>query len=464
MPDGQGQITNVDLGSADRIEVLRGPFSALYGNSSGGVIQVFTEDGSGPPTRRRRRLRRQLRRAALRRSRRAAASGGFGYVVSGSNFHTDGYRDHSAAERNIGNAKLDLARRRQPRDARRQQRRPAEGAGPARPDARAVRGRSARRRSGGARSSTRARRSTRRRSASSTSAGSTPPTRCARWSTAATATPSSSRRSRSAPQASPLHPGGVIELGRDYGGTDLRWTAKTRLADAPVTLVAGVAYDALDEHRRGYQNFIGTTLGVEGALRRDEDNDVYNFDQYLQGSWQFAPRWTLHAGVRHSKRALRVRGPLHRRHQPRRQRQLRLRRDAAGGRPDVRGDAGAAPLRHRRPRLRDADAERARLPAERPDRPELRPRPGQQRQLRGRREDAQRLGRRQRRAVRDAHRATRSSRSPTSAAARPTRTSARRGGAGSRRRGARDLRENLRAQVAYTWLDARYRDTFRPAR
>jgi iron complex outermembrane receptor protein len=50
LPDGQGQISNVDLGSADSIEVLRGPFSALYGNSSGGVIQVFTEEGSGPPT------------------------------------------------------------------------------------------------------------------------------------------------------------------------------------------------------------------------------------------------------------------------------------------------------------------------------------------------------------------------------------------------------------------------------
>src|SRR5262249_883992 len=50
LPDGQGQLTNIDLNSTDRIEVLRGPFSALYGNSSGGVIQVFTETGSGPPT------------------------------------------------------------------------------------------------------------------------------------------------------------------------------------------------------------------------------------------------------------------------------------------------------------------------------------------------------------------------------------------------------------------------------
>jgi len=44
MPDGQGQFSNFDLDSADRIEVLRGPFSALYGNSSGGVISIFTED------------------------------------------------------------------------------------------------------------------------------------------------------------------------------------------------------------------------------------------------------------------------------------------------------------------------------------------------------------------------------------------------------------------------------------
>jgi iron complex outermembrane receptor protein len=48
MPDGQGQLSHIDLGSASRVEVLRGPFSALYGNSSGGVVQVFTEAGAGP--------------------------------------------------------------------------------------------------------------------------------------------------------------------------------------------------------------------------------------------------------------------------------------------------------------------------------------------------------------------------------------------------------------------------------
>jgi iron complex outermembrane receptor protein len=48
MPDGAGQVSHFNLDSAERIEVLRGPFSALYGNSSGGVIQVFTADGSDP--------------------------------------------------------------------------------------------------------------------------------------------------------------------------------------------------------------------------------------------------------------------------------------------------------------------------------------------------------------------------------------------------------------------------------
>ena len=105
LPDGQGQLSNVDLGSADRIEVLRGPFSALYGNSSGGVIQVFTEEGTTPST-----FSTSLTggsdgtaRFGLKAS---GASGSFGYVVSASEFVTDGYREHSATERRLGNAKF----------------------------------------------------------------------------------------------------------------------------------------------------------------------------------------------------------------------------------------------------------------------------------------------------------------------------------------------------------------------
>jgi outer membrane receptor protein involved in Fe transport len=42
LPDGQGQLTNLELGDVDRIEVLRGSASALHGNASGGVISIWT--------------------------------------------------------------------------------------------------------------------------------------------------------------------------------------------------------------------------------------------------------------------------------------------------------------------------------------------------------------------------------------------------------------------------------------
>jgi iron complex outermembrane receptor protein len=80
----------------------------------------------------------------------------------------------------------------------------------------------------------------------------------------------------------------------------LRWTFKRDFGGQPFSLVAGVARDDLDEHRRGRQNFIGTTLGVEGALRRDENNTVTGTDEYLQASWKPSPRWRVDAGVRHS--------------------------------------------------------------------------------------------------------------------------------------------------------------------
>jgi len=68
-PDGQGQVSQFNLDSAARVEILRGPFSALYGNSSGGVIQIFTADGSGPP---------QLRTGVV--------YGSFGALRAGANF------------------------------------------------------------------------------------------------------------------------------------------------------------------------------------------------------------------------------------------------------------------------------------------------------------------------------------------------------------------------------------------
>jgi iron complex outermembrane receptor protein len=104
MPDGQGQFSQFDLGSADHIEVMRGPFSALYGNSSGGVIAIFTEDAKpgyliGATTEY---GTFNTQRYAMKTT---GDDGLVNYVVDASHFQTDGYRVHSDAERNLFNAK-----------------------------------------------------------------------------------------------------------------------------------------------------------------------------------------------------------------------------------------------------------------------------------------------------------------------------------------------------------------------
>jgi iron complex outermembrane receptor protein len=460
LPDGQGQISNVDLGSADRIEVLRGPFSALYGNSSGGVIQVFTEEGSGPPT-----LGASVAAGSFGSSRVGVKASGaiasFGYVVSGSTFNTDGYRDHSAAERRIGNAKLSwhpddtnsaitlvvnsvaLPKAQDPLGLTRAQ----FDANPRGVDPSATMFDT-------------------RKTVDQTQVGLIYERRVDAVNSLRALVYSGHRNTEQfqaipvGPQASALHPGGVIALGRDYRGTDLRWTAKTKLADAPFTLVAGVAYDALAEHRLGFQNFIGPTLGVEGALRRDENNDVANFDQYGQASWQFAERWTLHAGIRHS--VVRFSSEDH---------------YIVGINPDDSGHlryGATLPVAG----LLFAATNDLHLYAtlgrgfETPTLNELAYRPngatGLNLALGAAKSDSYEAG----------VKARSSSWGEINVAAFETRTdneiatltnvggrSTYQNVGATRRRGveaawSRDLRENLRAQVAYTWLDARYRDAF----
>jgi iron complex outermembrane receptor protein len=101
-------------------------------------------------------------------------------------------------------------------------------------------------------------------------------------------------------QAAPLYPGGEIDLDRAYWGVDLHMTDQRTLSGMPLLLAAGVNYDDLAEARKGYLNYIGSELGVQGALRRDEANHVYDFDQYLQAQWDPSARWRIVAGVRNS--------------------------------------------------------------------------------------------------------------------------------------------------------------------
>src|SRR4029078_2224441 len=104
-----------------------------------------------------------------------------------------------------------------------------------------------------------------------------------------------------ATQAPATSAGGVVDLNRKFGGADARWSWKGSLADKTITWIAGVSYDRQNELPRGSNNSVGTTLGVKGALRRDENNISSNIDEYTQGTWDFATDWSATLGVRHSE-------------------------------------------------------------------------------------------------------------------------------------------------------------------
>ncbi len=105
MPDGQGQPGVADLSAIKSIEVMRGPFSSLYGNSSGGVIQMFTQDAPATPTIGATTMfgSYDTKRNVLEA---AGQSEGVEYMLNVSNFESDGYRDHSRSDKQMATAKF----------------------------------------------------------------------------------------------------------------------------------------------------------------------------------------------------------------------------------------------------------------------------------------------------------------------------------------------------------------------
>jgi iron complex outermembrane receptor protein len=158
-----------------------------------------------------------------------------------------------------------------------------------------------------------------------------------------------------ATQLRPSSPGGVIDLDGAFYGGDLRWNNHSTLADRALDLTAGVTYDRQNQLRQGYNNFVGTTLGVQGALRRDEDDDVYNVDEYAQATWDFADRWSLDVGARHSKVTFSSVDHYVTAGQSRRQRRRRLFRHHAGSRTALSRDQPLASVRVVRQCVRNAD-------------------------------------------------------------------------------------------------------------
>jgi iron complex outermembrane recepter protein len=312
MPDGQGQAATFNLDMAERIEVLRGPFSVIYGNHAGGVIQLFTREGHGRPV---------LESTVSGGSdgmwkidlNAQGQTGTLGYVLDASRFGTEGYRAHSAARRDQGFVKLttkpDASSKltitagnliqgdtqdplgvtwatwqRNPRageidltDTRTPQRTLAD-------------------------------RYNTRKSIDHEQGGATVEQRFGEDKLRATVYGGSRRVLQyqafsRASQAPPTNSGGVVYFDRDFYGVDLNWLFVRQVGSGKLSTTVGIDVDRSTDDRKGFENFVANQAdmqyGIKGALRRDEVDVLRSTDPYVQVEWQGGP-WVLTAGLRHN--------------------------------------------------------------------------------------------------------------------------------------------------------------------
>lgn len=298
-PDGQGQAATFDLDTLERIEVLRGPFASVYGSNSGGVIQLFSRDGEGPP-----KLSLDTSQAAYGTSRtRVAAEGGndkAGFIINRSHFETDGYRDHSGAILDKTFAKLTLY----PDDVSKLSLSFSELDQNATQDPQGLTWAQVK--------------SDRRSAAPSALEFDTRKTvdhrqfalnyeRSFAAGTWQSTLYNGARRviqyqsiPKTVQENSNKHSGGVIDFERRFHGIGNRWIQSFDLGNSLLTVTTGLDYDYSRDDRKGFENFVGSTLGVKGNLRRDERNEVTSLSPYVQAAWQLGTL-ELQAGLRHSQ-------------------------------------------------------------------------------------------------------------------------------------------------------------------
>lgn len=295
MPDGQGQLSHFNLDTAQRVEIIRGPFAALHGNSAAGIVRIVSADGRDG----------EHRHATL-----ASASHGYlrssinargladplDYNVGLTHLRSSGYRAHSRARKTLGNAKVgwQLGER---------QRLTVLANTFDMPEAQDPLGLTRAQYDTDPRQATavaeiwNTRKSVDQQQLGMDYAFDIDATR--QWQLQAYAGQRSVTQYLAipkAPQLSPLQAGGVIDLDGTYDGLQTHLRSQGALLDWSL----GVSVNRQHQQRRGHENFIGDVLGVRGRLRRDEDNDVTEVDPWTQLHWRLGSHWALAGGLRYS--------------------------------------------------------------------------------------------------------------------------------------------------------------------
>lgn len=323
MPDGIGQPGNIDLGAVKAIEVMRGPFSSLYGNSSGGVIQLLTEDAPKTPE-----VSTEFLTGSYGTNRQNIRVGGTDgnveYLVNYSNFETDGYRQNSQAKKEQFTAKLKFNFSESTKltmlanwmDMKAQ-----DPLGSSRNDI-----------TDGLLFQP---------SAFTTPKGVpnvafTANTRVARKNEQVgfnfehilnennsvnlityvgkrenTQFLSLYSSTSPVPFNTRIASGRASMIDRDFWGSEIRWNNKGLVLGRPYSVTAGYSYGKMEDDRQDVNATSGAILTANAAnLNRLETNVATNSDKYIQGQWSPIESFDLHAGIRNTKVNIKVEDKL----------------------------------------------------------------------------------------------------------------------------------------------------------
>jgi iron complex outermembrane receptor protein len=289
--DGQGQAGSINIDTLGQIEFMRGPFSALYGNSSGGVVQAFTRDGAKDPT-----ITVGASSGTWNTNKQSITyegqAGPVNYILNAYQYVSDGYREHSQHRRDNFNGKIsyqfspdtkftfvgnymDQPYTNDPNALT--------------PDQYKANSRSAG--TGAISSNSRLYRVN--------SYGGVIIDHNLSEKDSLRFMAYSGERSN----LQYLTTSAAAEIKRETEGFDFRWTRKDLFLNKPLNLTAGLAYDSMEDIRSRY-TYSGTgvysPLGTNPSNRREKQT-AFNVDQYLQLSYEPTDRFLVIAGLRNSR-------------------------------------------------------------------------------------------------------------------------------------------------------------------